>query len=152
MPRTPCRPAFTLVELLVVIAIIAILVGLLLPAVQAAREAANRTQCANNLHQIGMAIHLYHDVYKHLPPSRVSETEGPSWAWLILPGLEQDNLYRQWQPGQPYPGLNPGDPLTPQALTAASATLSNAVPVYFCPSRRAAEDGILSRPFVQGKS
>src|SRR5438552_11513732 len=95
------RSGFTLIELLVVIAIIAILAGLLVPAVQQAREAANRTQCANNLKQIGLAIHLYHNDFNRLPPSRISD-EGPSWAWLILPYLDQDAMFKEWETGKPF--------------------------------------------------
>jgi prepilin-type N-terminal cleavage/methylation domain-containing protein len=117
------RRGFTLVELLVVISIIAVLIGLLLPAVQNVREAANRIKCANNLHQIGLAMHNYEAANQTLPPSRI-HGEGPSWAWLILPGLEQDNLYQQW------------DFARHQLNQIAAITLQAAVPQYFCPSRR----------------
>jgi prepilin-type N-terminal cleavage/methylation domain-containing protein len=134
------RRAFTLIELLVVIAIITILVGLLMPAVQKAREAACRIKCANNIKQIGLAVHLYVDDFGRLPPSRTSMMEGPSWAWLILPYLEQDNLYRLWPIGWPYPGLAPGAPITPGAIDQTAKVMSHQVPTYFCPSFRAPGD------------
>ena len=97
----PTRRGFTLIELLVVIAIIAVLIALLLPAVQSAREAARRIQCVNNLKQMGIALHTYHEANNTFPMGYVSwnnanmELTSPGWGWgaLLLPQLEQSSLY-----------------------------------------------------------
>jgi prepilin-type N-terminal cleavage/methylation domain-containing protein/prepilin-type processing-associated H-X9-DG protein len=123
------RAGFTLIELLVVIAIIAVLIGMLLPAIQKVREAAARSSCANNLHQIGVALQGYHDAHSSFPPgyraagpySDGGGDTAPGWAWsaYLLPFLEQGNLAAQIDFDRPIAG-------TP----AARAVLA----VYLCPS------------------
>jgi prepilin-type N-terminal cleavage/methylation domain-containing protein len=131
MPKQirPFRVGFTLIELLVVIAIIAILIALLVPAVQKVREAAARSQCANNLKQIGLAAHNYHDSTKSFPPLRLAGGDGWATFWvLILPFVEQGNLYSQWD-------------LTKRYSQQTAAARQTPVNIYFCPSRRGPQAG-----------
>jgi len=103
-PRNVRKSGFTLIELLVVIAIIAILIALLLPAVQQAREAARRSQCKNNLKQIGLAVHNYHDVYLKFPIGSRYPNDGPhNWRFSLLPYLDQANVYELTKDG---PGVD----------------------------------------------
>jgi len=134
------RQAFTLVELLVVIAIIGILIALLLPAVQAAREAALRSKCTNNLKQMGLALHTFHDTYKRFPPG-VSVDQPPfgtqsppsgcgaSWMAHILPNIEQDPLFKQLQL---FGSSGWGNTVDGRAISGVF------MEVYFCPSSRLA--------------
>ena len=122
-PIQATRKGFTLIELLVVIAIIAILISLLVPAVQKVREAAARTQCANNLKQFGLATHNYHNVAKALPPSRLDYDGGVTWCVLLLPYLEQGPFFGEWD-------------LTQEYYEQPASVRATAVALFFCPARR----------------
>ncbi len=121
------RHGFTLVELLVVIAIIGVLVALLLPAIQAARESARRTQCTSQLKQIGLAIQSYHSAKGRFPNGRTSTDEfGVSWAFSILPYLEQQTIFDARDPSEPVHSI------------VNAAAMRTPIEVYACPSRRLA--------------
>ncbi len=121
--RNP-QSGFTLVELLVVITIIGILIALLLPAVQAAREAARRMQCTNNMKQFGLGLHNYHLTYKVFPYGAGGSGVWWSWSALILPFLEQNAIYDQIDFRFPYNAEHPTN----------NAVMKNFIPAYQCPS------------------
>ncbi|MFK7767655.1 MAG: DUF1559 domain-containing protein [Mariniblastus sp.] len=128
-PDSIHRYAFTLIELLVVIAIISVLIGMLLPAVQMVREAARRSSCANNLHQIGLGIHNYHAAHQEFPIGGIEWRSGGdlskrqlAWSAFLLPFLDQKNVYDQLDLKTPFDSLENEE---------AAATI---IPVFVCPS------------------
>jgi len=159
-PRT--RQAFTLIELLVVIAIIAILIGLLLPAVQKVREAAARSTCQNNMKQLGLAAANYESAYQMIPPSLIVNIGSPpggsgqpgfpypaivhSWTVNFLPYIEQENIFRQYNMNFPWfssPAIVPG---TPDNQTP----LRNQVKTFLCPSSPGGNNRTVSGTFTFG--
>lgn len=146
------RKAFTLIELLVVIAIIAILIALLLPAVQQAREAARRTQCKNNMKQIGLALHNYHDVHRTFPNRFYQPVQNAcgaannrrnyafGWSTMILPFMDQGGLYDALDPGQGCSFPVPSTDYNGQTL------LQNPLPAFACPS----DTGASANPAYEG--
>lgn len=137
------RSGFTLIELLVVIAIIAILIALLLPAVQQAREAARRTQCKNNMKQIGLALHNYHDVYRMFPSGWYSTPDGSggdvnqiaAWSWtaMILPYMDQAPLFNLLDVGRT-PMEEIFESPTPAAHVDKLAAMRQSYQAFLCPS------------------
>ncbi len=139
MHRLPASPrrGFTLIELLVVIGIIAILIGLLIPAVQKVRESGNKTTCSNNLKQMGMATLQYESTNGSLPPAVITSASFPTFGAsersclvFILPGLEQENLFKQ------YETIFRADPMPPCNWDAAAlrTTVATPIKVFRCPS------------------
>lgn len=136
------RPAFTLIELLVVIAIIAVLIALLVPAVQKVRESANRTQCSNNLKQIGIAFHNFHTAHGAFPMAMEAE-RGGYWSAFLLPYLEKAEIFNAMTFGNESADYASSTTLTGASLTSNNASTRNIaacetlIPVYRCPSTQA---------------
>ncbi len=138
------RFGFTLVELLVVVSIIGVLAGLILPAIQNAREAARRTHCQNNLRQLGMAVNLFHETYGYFPPGRIAPRpddppeiscggEETTWPVYVLPFLEQTALRQEWSLSEKWYDHDQG-------------LLETRLPVFVCPSRRSMSEAFSIRP------
>jgi len=136
--------------LLVVIAIIAILIGLLLPAVQKVREAASRAKCQNNMKQLGIAMHAYHDAMSTFPAE--GTTQGISWPLRVMPYIEQGNVYNQVWPlfetayradlaAYPYSGSPPASVASLYTTAASQVNSSMVVPIFLCPTRRTIDAG-----------
>mgnify|MGYP000933919901 CR=1 FL=1 len=152
----PTRHAtgFTLVELLVVIAIIGILVALLLPAIQAAREAARRTQCTNNLKQIGLAMHMHHDVFKHFPfghkipapPFNNNQDFGEAtWIFPILPYMELNAVYEMADQRYGF-----GSAAAPPSTTNNAPVVRSVLPSFECPSNSKVNDVLWFQIYTRG--
>lgn len=148
--RTLIRGGFTIIELLVVIAIIGLLIALLLPAVQQARGAARKAQCSNNLKQLGLATHAFHDTYASFPPARLildvprTQTndsgtmvgmDEPTWLVRLLPFVEQASLHAQWDEYLTY-GLNP------------SSARQQPLHVFLCPERHSVNSAVVDETIV----
>lgn len=142
------RKAFTLVELLVVIAIIGVLVALLLPAIQAAREAARRSQCQNNLRQIGLALQMHHDTFGKFPQGAVPP-EGSMWSYYIMPFIEQQNAQNIMNIGEgggdnfqwAHPGPYTEDQIRSNPSYINIVAVETRIPSFQCPSNAIPENG-----------